>query len=211
MLAPVAPGPGRRSDSRQSNAAARRTVLLMDTTDAVPTTRRGPRPDGSAPEPTCYAVVPSPVGDLTLSGTATAITGCWFEGHAKPTDLGEHLVRDDARFADAAEQLAAYFDGRLRRFDLELAPDGTPFQLRVWEQLRAIPYGETRSYGQLADALGAPGASRAVGMANGRNPLSIIVPCHRVIGADGSLTGFAGGTARKRLLLDLETGVDRLV
>lgn len=185
-------------------------MVAMETA-AVPAARRPPSRSVPGAEPTVYAVVRSPVGDLTLSGTATAITGCWFEGHAKPTDLGDHLVRDDARFADAAEQLAAYFDGRLRRFDLELAPNGTPFQLRVWEQLRAIPYGETRSYGQLAAALGSPGASRAVGLANGRNPLSIIVPCHRVIGANGSLTGFAGGMERKRLLLDLEAGVDRLV
>lgn len=178
---------------------------------AEPAARRGTGPGRSVVRATAYAVVPSPVGDLTLSGTAGAITGCWFDGHAKPTDLGEDLARDDACFAEAAAQLDAYFAGRLRRFDLPLAPSGTDFQLRVWEQLRAIPYGETRSYGQLADALGSPGASRAVGLANGRNPLSIIVPCHRVIGANGSLTGFAGGVERKRLLLDLEAGVDRLV
>jgi methylated-DNA-[protein]-cysteine S-methyltransferase len=158
-----------------------------------------------------YAVVPSPVGDLTLTGTGEALTGCWFEGHTKPTAMGPDLELDPEPFAEVVEQLDAYFTGRLRRFDVPLAPHGTAFQQQVWLQLRQIPYGETRSYGQLATALGSPGASRAVGLANGRNPLSIIVPCHRVIGADGSLTGFGGGMERKRFLLDLEQGVDALL
>ncbi|QXC60816.1 methylated-DNA--[protein]-cysteine S-methyltransferase [Aquihabitans sp. G128] len=159
---------------------------------------------------TVFTVVPSPVGDLTLTGTGDALTGCWFEGHTKPTDHSPDLRADPGPFAAAVEQLEAYFAGELRRFDLVLEPSGSPFQHRVWEQLRAIPYGETRSYGQLATALGDPGLSRAVGTANGRNPLSIIVPCHRVIGADGSLTGFGGGLPRKRLLLDLESGAREL-
>ncbi len=161
--------------------------------------------------PSCYSVVSSPVGPLTLSGDGEALTGCWFEGHGKPTDLVDEMVCDDDGFAEAAAQLAAYFAGERHQFDLPLRPAGTPFQMRVWEQLRLIPYGETWSYGELAGRLGSPGASRAVGLANGRNPLSIIVPCHRVIGADGSLTGFGGGMERKRFLLDLESGVNALL
>jgi len=160
---------------------------------------------------TVFTTVPSPVGELTLTGDGTALTGCWFEGHTKPTDRSPDLRRDTRAFADAVEQLEQYFAGERRAFDLDLAPVGSDFQHRVWAQLRAIPYGETRSYGQLATALGDPGLSRAVGTANGRNPLSIIVPCHRVIGADGSLTGFGGGLARKRLLLDLELGTPALL
>ena len=201
------------SDARQQPGPGGRSVVGM----AFPAP--GPVPlqvvDPPAPVaivcPTSYAVVNSPVGPLTLTGTGDAITGCWFEGHLRPTEVSAQLERDDGAFADAADQLAAYFAGRLRHFDLPLAPRGTPFQLRVWDQLRQIPYGETRSYGRLAKALASPGASRAVGMANGRNPLSIIVPCHRVIGSDGKLTGFAGGMARKRFLLELEAGVDSLL
>jgi methylated-DNA-[protein]-cysteine S-methyltransferase len=112
---------------------------------------------------------------------------------------------------EARRQLEAYFAGELREFDLPLAPEGSEFQLRVWEQLRAIPYGETISYGELARRVGDPAAARAVGLANGRNPLPVIVPCHRVIGADGSLTGFGGGLERKRRLLELEAGVASLL
>ncbi len=164
-----------------------------------------------APTPVMFALVDSPVGVLTLTGTGDAITGCWFERHTKPVDRVADLERDDDAFVEAAGQLEAYFAGRLRRFDLPLAPRGTEFQQRVWMGLRDIPYGETRSYGQLAATLGTPSASRAVGMANGRNPLSIIVPCHRVIGADGSLTGFGGGIERKRYLLELEQGTQTLL
>lgn len=164
-----------------------------------------------ASEPRVFTVVASPVGDLTLTGTTEALTGCWFELHGKPTNVGPDLRRDDSAFAEAATQLAAYFAGERTDFDLSLHPTGTPFQLQVWERLRAIPYGETRAYGDLAVEVGSPGASRAVGLANGRNPLSIIVPCHRVIGADGSLTGYGGGMDRKRYLLDLEAGVRSLL
>jgi methylated-DNA-[protein]-cysteine S-methyltransferase len=158
-----------------------------------------------------YTTVDSPVGTLVLTGDEDALTGCYFadvEGHGDPT-VG--LERDDAPFAEAAAQLRDYFAGRRRRFDLPLAPRGTEFQRRVWEALRTIDYGETRSYRQIAEQVGAPGASRAVGLANGRNPIAVIVPCHRVIGADGSLTGYGGGMARKRVLLDLEAGVLPLV
>ena len=164
---------------------------------------------------TVFSVVDSPVGPLTLTGTGRAITRCWFDSHRPAVGPADDptvgLVRDDHAFAEVAAQLAAYFALDLKEFDLPLEPVGTPFQLSVWEQLRAIPYGATRSYGDLAQALGKPGASRAVGLANGQNPISIIVPCHRVIGADGSLTGFGGGLARKRFLLDLEAGVTPLL
>jgi methylated-DNA-[protein]-cysteine S-methyltransferase len=110
-------------------------------------------------------------------------------------------------FGTAADQLAAYFAGRLTEFSLPLAPAGTPFQRRVWAGLQEIPYGDTWSYGQLAGKVGNPAAVRAVGLANGRNPIAVVIPCHRVIGADGSLTGYGGGLDRKRFLLDLEAGV----
>ena len=120
---------------------------------------------------------------------------------AHATELGERV--DDAH-PEATRQLQEYFDGERRQFSLPLAPRGTEFQRRVWAALAEIPYGETRSYGELATALGRPGASRAVGMANGRNPISIVVPCHRVVGANGSITGYAGGVERKVYLLDFE-------
>ena len=158
-----------------------------------------------------YAVVPSPVGDLLLTGSGAVLTGCWFTGPEFTHDPSAGLTRDDDAFADAAQQLAEYFAGARREFDLDLKPVGTDFQLKVWGLLRTIPYGQTWSYGQLALATGNPNASRAVGLANGRNPHAIIVPCHRVIGANGSLTGYGGGMERKRLLLDLEAGVLPLV
>jgi methylated-DNA-[protein]-cysteine S-methyltransferase len=120
-------------------------------------------------------------------------------------------VRDADAFADVAHQLDAYFAGELRDFDLQLAPAGTPFQQQVWSALRAIPYGETASYGEIASTVGQPGAARAVGGANNRNPIAIIVPCHRVIGAGGSLTGYGGGLERKRKLLALEAGTPALL
>jgi methylated-DNA-[protein]-cysteine S-methyltransferase len=145
---------------------------------------------------------PTPVGPLHLTALDGALTGLRFgSGPA----VGER-ADDDPVLRLAAEQLAAYFAGSLRSFALPLVPAGTAFQLAVWEQLRLIPYGSTVSYGELARRLGAPNASRAVGLANGRNPIAIVVPCHRVIGADGSLTGFGGGMAAKRTLLDLEAG-----
>ncbi len=152
-----------------------------------------------------FTSVASPVGDLILTGDGAALTGCYFTGtgHPDPT-IG--LQRDDAAFAAVAAQLAEYFAGERTAFDLPLAPSGTEFQLRVWQQLRTIPFGETRSYADIARGIGAVNGFRAVGLANGRNPISIIVPCHRVIGADGSLTGYGGGIERKRFLLDLESG-----
>ncbi|MFK4146505.1 methylated-DNA--[protein]-cysteine S-methyltransferase [Streptomyces sp. NPDC004065] len=153
-----------------------------------------------------HTVTDSPYGPLTLVAEDGVLCGLYMAGqrHRPPEEsFGD---RDDTPFAAAKEQLSAYFAGELRTFTIPLRLRGTPFQLKVWEQLRAIPYGETRSYGQLAHALGNPGASRAVGLANGRNPIGVIVPCHRVVGATGSLTGYGGGLPRKRRLLDFERG-----
>ncbi|MBM3673690.1 MAG: methylated-DNA--[protein]-cysteine S-methyltransferase [Actinobacteria bacterium] len=121
-------------------------------------------------------------------------------------NVEEDWVRNDGALVSLVRQLDEYFAGERTEFELALAPEGTPFQLEVWEALRAIPYGETISYGELASRVGRPGAARAVGAANGRNPLSIVVPCHRVIGANGTLTGFGGGLGWKRCLLELEAG-----
>ena len=119
-------------------------------------------------------------------------------------EQGIELVEDTGRTAGLRRQLAEYFAGERREFDLRLAPEGTPFERSVWEELRRIPFGETRSYGEIAQAIGRPGAARAVGRANGANPIPIVVPCHRVIGADGSLTGFGGGLEAKSRLLEIE-------
>ncbi len=150
-----------------------------------------------------HTVLPSPLGDLTVARDERGLVGVWYPEHrgGVPADLG---ARDDDAFADVAAQLAEYFAGRRTAFDLPLAPRGDAFDQRVWAALREIPYGATRSYGQLARALGGPGHAQAVGAANGRNPLSVVVPCHRVVAADGTLTGYAGGLWRKRFLLSLE-------
>lgn len=153
-----------------------------------------------------HTVTDSPYGPLTLVAEDGVLCGLYMTGqrHRPPQEtFGE---RDDRPFGEAIDQLEVYFAGELKEFTLELRLSGTPFQRGVWEQLRTIPYGETRSYGQLADALGSPTASRAVGLANGRNPIGIIVPCHRVVGADGGLTGYGGGLDRKQRLLDFESG-----
>ena len=146
----------------------------------------------------------SPIGPLTLIGAGGRLTRLMFPGEARAIDRFDDSIEDREPFAAVIRQLEEYFSGRRRIFDLALAPRGTPFQKAVWQELMRIPYGETRSYGQIAAALGRAGASRAVGAANGRNPIPIIVPCHRVIGADGSLTGFGGGLEAKRWLLQHE-------
>ena len=153
---------------------------------------------------TTHTLVESPLGPLTLRADDGALTGLYLPGHRRGPAPGTLGTRDDAVLPAVREQLAAYFAGERTAFDVPLELRGTAFQQRVWAALREIPYGETRTYGQLAAALGAPSASRAVGLANGRNPISIVVPCHRVVGASGSLTGYAGGVERKRALLDLE-------
>ncbi len=156
-----------------------------------------------------HAVVSTPVGELTLVGRARALSGVYFAEHVRRPEQEAFGDRDDTALAEARRQLAEYFAGSRQTFDLELAPVGNAFQRRVWTQLVAIPYGETRTYGQLAVALGDRGLARAVGAANGQNPLSIVVPCHRVVGADGTLTGYAGGVQRKAFLLELETPAHR--
>ena len=151
-----------------------------------------------------HTVIASPLGGLTVVAEDGALTGLYFEGHRRgpgPEELG---VRREAGFEDVRSQLGEYFAGERTRFELPLAPRGNDFQRQVWGLLREIPFGETRSYGDLARLLGDVSLAQAVGSANGRNPLSVIVPCHRVVGADGNLTGYAGGLDRKRYLLDLE-------
>jgi methylated-DNA-[protein]-cysteine S-methyltransferase len=168
--------------------------------------RHGQQPqERAAPDSTVrHAVFDSPVGELTAVGTAEGLRALYFDAH-KRRPTGETFgERDDAAFAGVRAQLGEYFAGSRREFDLDLAPVGDGFQRKVWALLAQIPYGETRSYGDLALALGDKNLARAVGAANGQNPLSIVVPCHRVVGADGSLTGYAGGLERKRFLLALE-------
>lgn len=150
-----------------------------------------------------FRIVDSPVGPLTLAGRETGLAHLRMAGQThEPNRSG--WIEDDDAFPEAVEQLDAYFAGELTDFDVALAMVGTEFQRRVWTALQTIPYGETRSYGEIAAQIGTPGASRAVGLANGRNPIGIIVPCHRVIGASGALTGYGGGLDRKRILLELE-------
>lgn len=153
-----------------------------------------------------HTVIDSPYGPLTLVAEDGVLCGLYMtdQRHRPPEET--FGTPDEAPFAEAEEQLEAYFAGDLKEFTLQLRLNGTPFQRRVWDELRTIPYGERRTYGELAAALGNPAASRAVGLANGKNPIGIIVPCHRVVGADGSLTGYGGGLERKQRLLDFETG-----
>lgn len=153
-----------------------------------------------------WTVTASPLGELRIVARERHVTGIWFEDATIPagTPLGD---RDDAHplLVEAARQLAAYFAGELEGFDLPLQPDGTEFQRSVWAELLRIPYGETTTYGEIAARLGRTGnGARAVGTANGSNPIPIVIPCHRVVGADGSLTGYSGGAWRKQLLLEVE-------
>ena len=151
-----------------------------------------------------YTYAASPIGQLLLAGSADALQVIGFPhgDKARRADIG--WERYGEPFKKTARQLNEYFAGERREFELELAPEGTKFQVEVLEALRGIPYGETRTYRDIAVAVGRPKAVRAVGNANGRNPLPIVIPCHRVIGSDGSLTGFGGGIEVKRYLLDLE-------
>jgi len=158
-----------------------------------------------------YTRMESPVGRLVLVGDEAGLRQVWFAEGRRVEVVERDWREDKAAFAEAVRQLRAYFAGELREFDLELAPVGTEFQLRVWHELRRIGYGETISYGELARRVGNAKAARAVGLANGSNPLPIIVPCHRVIGGDGSLTGFGGGLPNKKWLLELERGQGRLI
>ena len=151
-----------------------------------------------------YCIINSPVGKLLLAGDSNALQLISFQDGTHPTPINPDWDYDEAPFRDAIDQLKAYFAGTLKKFSLKLKPEGTDFQQRVWQQLRSIPYGQTKSYGQIAQAIGNPQASRAVGAANGKNPISIVVPCHRVIGSSGQLVGFGGGLSIKESLLTLE-------
>ena len=155
-----------------------------------------------------YTTIDSPVGELLLAGDGTRLSHLAFLGpgarrQASPSSAWE---REDTAFAPVRDQLDEYFGGARRTFDVELDLQGTDWERSVWQALLQIPYGETCSYGEIARELRTLGAARAVGLANGSNPVAIIVPCHRVVGADGSLTGFGGGLDRKRSLLDIEAG-----
>ncbi|MHB8730809.1 MAG: methylated-DNA--[protein]-cysteine S-methyltransferase [bacterium] len=157
-----------------------------------------------------YARLATPVGPILVAETDDGVAAIHFEDgrRRRPVDPAWRLV--DERELRIAAQLAEYFAGTRRTFEVRLAPQGTLFQRRVWEAVAAIPYGKTRSYGAIAAEIGAPSAVRAVGAANGQNPWPIVVPCHRVIGSDGSLTGYGGGLPIKRALLDFERGAGRL-
>ena len=152
---------------------------------------------------TCFE---SPIGRLMAVGDGQSLHGLYMQKGRKQIAARADWQRDDASFAALREQLDEYFAGERRAFDIPLAMAGSPFQRRVWDALRAIPYGETTSYGELARRIGVPASPRAVGTANGNNPVCVIVPCHRVIGADGSLVGYGGGLPRKRAILGWEFG-----
>lgn len=153
-----------------------------------------------------YSVLATPIGPITIVSDGDAVTHLMMRPAADLIARPGEWVENDAALSAAREQIVAYFAGELRQFSLPLRPRGTPFQMQVWAALRRIPFGETRSYGALAASIGQPGSARAVGAANRTNPIGIIVPCHRVIGADGTLTGYAGGIERKRFLLEHEAG-----
>jgi methylated-DNA-[protein]-cysteine S-methyltransferase len=155
---------------------------------------------------TYFSVTSSPIGRLLFVARGDALAGLYMEKHSGAPLDDAAWIQDESRFTAARTQLAEYFAGTRTSFDLPLALVGTPFQRRVWNALLAIPFGETISYGELARRVGSPKAARAVGHSNARNPVSIVVPCHRVIGANGALTGYGGGEERKRWLLDWERG-----
>ncbi|UQX09573.1 methylated-DNA--[protein]-cysteine S-methyltransferase [Candidatus Mycobacterium methanotrophicum] len=150
-----------------------------------------------------YRVIDSPLGPLALAGRGRVLTNLRMLNQTHEPNRADWVPNDRA-FPDVVEQLDAYFAGERTDFNLQLALAGSEFQRRVWQALLTIPYGETRAYGRIAQQIGATGSARAVGLANGRNPIAIVVPCHRVIGASGSLTGYGGGLDRKRSLLELE-------
>ena len=158
--------------------------------------------------PTFYSLYPSPIGDLLLTSKGEGLTGLYTSEHRLFQSLKEQGQERDELFGDARQQLAEYFQGERCHFQLPLQAEGTSFQQKVWSLLRNIPFGETRSYLDLAKELGSPKSVRAVGAANGKNPLSIIVPCHRVVGSNGKLTGYAGGLAVKEWLLEHEGALE---
>jgi methylated-DNA-[protein]-cysteine S-methyltransferase len=151
-----------------------------------------------------YLITPSPLGDVTIQANDDGLLGLWFEEHTTLPDVLGSLAPEHPILVEASKQLTSYFEGKVQSFDLPLAAEGTDFQKLVWRALCDIPFGESISYQELANRIGKPKAVRAVGAANGKNPISVIVPCHRVIGKSGTLTGYAGGIERKRKLLELE-------
>jgi methylated-DNA-[protein]-cysteine S-methyltransferase len=157
------------------------------------------------PSPLRYTTIESPIGALLLLSDGHALRGLYMQEAPNPATIAPDWEPSEAPFTDVKAQLSEYFAGRRTTFQLPLALEGTPFQRRVWSALQDIPYGETTSYGEIARRIDQPAAVRAVGLANGRNPISVIVPCHRVIGANGTLTGYGGGLERKRRLLELES------
>ena len=161
-------------------------------------------PSTADPGHRTHTVTDSPIGPLTLVARDGVLIGLYMAEHRHRPEASDFGDASEGGFSSAVRQLDEYFAGERTEFDLPLAPQGTAFQRRVWEALRDIPYGETVSYGRLAATIGRPTASRAVGLATGRNPLSIVIPCHRVVGSSGALTGYGGGIERKRLLLDHE-------
>jgi methylated-DNA-[protein]-cysteine S-methyltransferase len=161
--------------------------------------------------PLSYAFLDSPIGRLLLAGDANGLQQILFSTDGRPASPDPEWIEDRSALAEAILQLKAYFAGELENFDLSLSPQGTPFQRRVWIELQKIPYGKTISYGELARRIGNPKASRAVGLANGSNPISIVIPCHRVIGSNGKLTGYGGGLPIKEKLLALERRQLRLL
>lgn len=157
-----------------------------------------------------YCYYDSPIGMMLLAGREGVLGELYFPNATATLTVSAEWVLDEAVFAEPLRQLREYFAGRRQEFDLVVDPQGTPFQKEVWRELCRIPYGETASYQAIAERLGKPKACRAVGMANGRNPLPIIIPCHRIIGKNGTLTGFGGGLPVKRQLLELERGLPSL-
>jgi len=155
-------------------------------------------------EPTWYTLLDTPCGPLCIAGTTQGLTHVEFQDGERPVRPQPEWREDRKVLDEARRQLRAYFEGRRQRFTLPLAPQGTPFQQRVWRELQEIPWGTTTTYREIAERLGQPAAVRAVGHANGRNPIAIVIPCHRVVGANGRLTGYAGGIATKRRLLQHE-------
>ncbi len=161
--------------------------------------------------PLSYTFLESPIGTLLLAGDSEGLRQITFSHNGSPARPDPGWQEDPSELVEVVRQLRAYFAGELESFNLSVTPDGTPFQQRVWSELLKIPYGETISYGELARRIGSPNASRAVGLANGSNPIPIVIPCHRVIGSNGKLTGYGGGLPIKEKLLALEKRQLRLL
>jgi methylated-DNA-[protein]-cysteine S-methyltransferase len=158
-----------------------------------------------------YTTMDSPIGELLLLGDGDSLHGLYMQAGKNPIRINPQWIRDDEAFAEIRDQLEEYFAGERTTFDIPMRLEGTAFQRTVWHELTQIPYGETISYGELAKRIGRPDRARAVGTANGQNPIAVIVPCHRVIGANGKLVGYGGGLDNKRRLLELESGVGSLL